>query len=46
MEAQLRIQTVDTLADGVTPTLQESNAAARIRAKWPEDRLIIIPKAK
>ncbi|HEY1983320.1 MAG TPA: hypothetical protein VGH13_24830 [Xanthobacteraceae bacterium] len=42
----LRIQTVDTLADGVTPTLREQEAAARIRQARPNDELILIPKRR
>jgi RHS repeat-associated protein len=42
----IRIQTVDTLADGVTPTPDEAAAAARIRTAFPNDQLILIPKAK
>jgi hypothetical protein len=39
-----RVQTIDTLADGVTPTLREAAAAGRIVAKFPNDQLILIPK--
>jgi filamentous hemagglutinin len=42
----LRVQTVDTLADGVTPTPREQEAAARIRQAYPNDELILIPKRK
>jgi filamentous hemagglutinin len=42
----IRIQTIDTLADGVTPTLAEAAAAARIRAAFPNDELRLIPKPK
>jgi hypothetical protein len=42
----LRIQTVDTLADGVTPTPREQEAAARIRQARPNDELILIPKRR
>ncbi len=42
----LRIQTVDTLADGVTPTPREQEAAARIRQACPNDELILIPKRR
>jgi hypothetical protein len=41
---RVRIQTVDTLADGVTPTANEAAAAARIRARYPGGELRIIPK--
>lgn len=40
----IRIQTVDTLADGVTPTAREAAAAARISAAFPNDQLILVPK--
>jgi filamentous hemagglutinin len=42
----IRIQTIDTLADGVTPTPAEAAAAARIRAAFPNDELRLIPKPK
>jgi|GEM_PF-420901 len=40
----IRIQTVTTLSDGVTPTPAEAAAAARIRAQFPNDKLILVPK--
>ncbi len=40
----VRIQTIDTLADGVTPTAREAAAAARIRAAFPNHTLILVPK--
>ncbi len=40
----IRIQTIDTLADGMTPTPTEAAAAARIRAAHPNDTLVLIPK--
>lgn len=40
----IRIQTVDTLADGKTPTPREQANAAKIRAAHPDDTLILIPK--
>lgn len=40
----VRIQTVTTRADGVTPTASEAAAAARIRAAFPNDKLILVPK--
>ena len=40
----IRIQTVTTMSDGVTPTLTEAAAAARIRVAFPRDQLILIPK--
>jgi RHS repeat-associated protein len=39
-----RVQTVDTLGDGITPTAREEAAAGRIRAAFPDDELILIPK--
>jgi hypothetical protein len=42
----IRIQTIDTLADGITPTPAEAAAAARIRAAFPNDELRLIPKPK
>jgi filamentous hemagglutinin len=42
----IRVQTVDTLADGVTPTPREAAAAARIRAQFPGDELRLVPKPK
>ncbi|MER9410020.1 RHS repeat-associated core domain-containing protein [Mesorhizobium sp. M0589] len=40
----VRVQTVTTLPDGVTPTPSEAAAAARIRAAFPNDKLLIVPK--
>ena len=42
----LRIQTVDTLADGTTPTPREQAAIARILSTYPNDELWVIPKRK
>lgn len=39
----LRVNTVDTRADGVTPTTREANNAARIRAQTGE-HVLLIPK--
>lgn len=39
----VRIQTINTLANGL-PTASEAAAAARIRAAFPNDQLILIPK--
>lgn len=39
----LRIQTVTTQANGA-PTPGELNAAARIRAAFPGDKLLLVPK--
>jgi len=41
----LRVNTVDTLADGVTPTPREAKNAARIRSQTG-DHLLLIPKKK
>ncbi|WP_231678827.1 filamentous hemagglutinin N-terminal domain-containing protein [Ralstonia solanacearum] len=41
---KVRVQTVTTMVDGVTPTPTEATAAARIRAAYPDDKLVIIPK--
>lgn len=41
----LRINTIDTLADGVTPTAREAAAAAAIRDKTGE-HLLLVPKPK
>ncbi len=40
----VRIQTITTFADGVSPTAAEAAAAARIQAKFPNDTLLLIPK--
>jgi len=40
----LRINTVDTLADDVTPTLREARNAAKIRRLKPGDHLLLVPK--
>ena len=42
----LRINTVDTRADGITPTTREATNAARIRQQRPADHLVLIPKPK
>jgi hypothetical protein len=42
----VRIQTIDTLPDGITPTAREAAAAARIRAVFPRDELRLIPKSR
>ncbi len=43
----LRINTIDTLSDGVTPTAREARSAALTRAKIsPSEQLILIPKNK
>lgn len=40
----VRVQTIDTLADGVTPTAGEAAAANRIRSAYPTDILLLVPK--
>ncbi|VVD67547.1 tRNA nuclease CdiA-2 [Pandoraea iniqua] len=40
----VRVQTVTTKSDGVTPTTSEQAAAGRIQAAYPNDTLILIPK--
>lgn len=40
----LRINTIDTLSDGVTPTLREARNAAKIRTLKPGEHLLLIPK--
>ncbi|MQT57171.1 hypothetical protein GHO41_07390 [Pseudomonas sp. FSL R10-0399] len=42
----LRVNTVDTRRDGVTPTTRESRNAQRIRSQRPTDHLLLIPKPK
>jgi hypothetical protein len=42
----LRINTVDTLADGVTPTPREAANAAKIRQLRPNEHLLLVPKPK
>jgi RHS repeat-associated protein len=42
----IRIQTITTQADGFTPIPSEAAAAARIRAKFPNDELWVIPKPR
>jgi len=42
----VRIQTIDTLGDGRTPTLGEAAAAARIREYDPNGVLILVPKPR
>jgi hypothetical protein len=43
----IRINTVDTLKDGITPTARERRAANKIRSKIGEgEELLLIPKAK
>jgi hypothetical protein len=40
----LRVNTIDTRANGLTPTTREANSAARIRSQKPDDTLILVPK--
>jgi hypothetical protein len=42
----VRVQTVDTLADGETPTPREEDAIRRIQEAFPDDELWIVPKRK
>ena len=42
----LRVNTIDTRANGETPSTREANNATRIRAQKPDDKLILIPKPK
>ncbi len=42
----LRVNTVDTYADGITPTAREAANAARIRGQTPGDHLLLVPKPK
>jgi len=42
----LRVNTVDTRVNGVTPTTREATNAARIRSQAPGDHLLLIPKPK
>lgn len=42
----LRINTIDTLKDGVRGTKRERINAARIRSQTPGDHLVLIPKPK
>jgi hypothetical protein len=41
---KVRVQTIDTLADGVTPTKREKAAIYRIQKAFPNDELRIVPK--
>ena len=40
----LRVNTIDTLANGKTPSKREGRNAASIRRKTPGDHLVLIPK--
>ncbi len=42
----LRVNTVDTLKNGVTPDIRERRNAARIRKQAPGDKLLLVPKPK
>ena len=42
----LRINTIDTLTDGLTPTAREWRNALRIRLQRPSDHLLLIPKPR
>jgi RHS repeat-associated protein len=41
----LRVNTIDTRANGVTPTTREANNAARIRSQKPDDTMTTVPKS-
>ncbi|WP_179538092.1 hemagglutinin repeat-containing protein [Pseudomonas sp. BIGb0408] len=45
-EITVRVNTIDTLKDGFTPTKREARNAERIKALKPDDILILIPKPK
>lgn len=40
----LRVNTIDTRANGITPTTREAANAARIRSQTPGDHLLLVPK--
>jgi filamentous hemagglutinin len=40
----VRVQTVTTQGNGITPTASEQAAAQRIQSAYPNDALILIPK--
>jgi hypothetical protein len=42
----LRVNTVDTYANGITPTKREAANALRIRSQTPGDHLLLVPKPK
>ena len=42
----VRVNTVDTRADGITPDTREATNATRIRSQTPGDHLLLIPKPK
>ena len=42
----LRLNTIDTYVDGITPTTREAVNAARIRSQTPNDHLLLVPKPK
>ena len=42
----VRVNTIDTRVDGVTPTTREAANAARIRSQTPGDHLLLVPKPK
>jgi len=42
----LRVNTVDTYTDGITPTTREAVNAARIRGQTPGEHLLLVPKPK
>jgi len=42
----LRINTIDTLSDGLTHTAREATNAAKIRSLRPNDHLLLVPKQR
>lgn len=40
----LRVNTVDTRVNGITPSTRETINAKRIRSQTPSDHLLLIPK--
>ena len=42
----LRINTIDTLSDGLTPTAREAANAAKIRSLRSNDHLLLVPKQR
>ena len=42
----VRVNTIDTRANGITPSTRKAQNAARIRKQTPGDRLLLITKPK
>jgi hypothetical protein len=42
----VRVNTIDTCVNGITPTAREARNAAKIRRAMPNDHLILIPKPR